>query len=511
MRILLLSMPDSFEHTSSITMRMPNGALGSLAGNVDRHHAVACADLILAQRDVGGTVDRLVSTLSPDVVGLSIMTFQRPTARRIAARIRGQRPGVRIVVGGYDPSLASEVYEDPAWGVDAIVRGEGDVTFRELIRLYERDVDPADVAGLTYRTTSGFVRNPDRPASALAGDEIRLPNRSARVLRGYTFIGRPIDVVETSRGCTYDCSFCSIIEMRGRNFHTWTVERVIADILDAKRRGARAIFLVDDNITLNLRRFEALCDAMIAAGVNDIDYLVQAMTSSIAAGGDRLAALMKRAGFRYVFLGIENVLDEDLQWLKASAKNARREGGRRTGNASVDAIDALHRHGLYVIGGLIVGSPGDTRESIEANLSFARQYVDWPYIQHPTPYPRTPMTREFRERGLIVSDDLEEYDGTTAVVKTEHLPAEEVEFRRWRAERWMKVRHMPAALRHDPWFVLSHAHRMFAHTFRGSSWRTWLGLEDERTAFRRYRERRRREREYVPLPPVAVQQREQIA
>jgi anaerobic magnesium-protoporphyrin IX monomethyl ester cyclase len=121
------------------------------------------------------------------------------------------------------------------------------------------------------------------------------------------------------------------------------------------------------------------------------------------------------------------------------------------------------------------------------------------------------MTRAFRERGLIVSDDLEEYDGTTAVVKTEHLPAEEVEFRRWQAERWMKVRHMPAALRHDPWFVITHAHRMFAHTFRGSSWRTWLGLEHERTAFRRYRERRRREREYVPLPPAAAQQREQIA
>ena len=166
---------------------------------------------------------------------------------------------------------------------------------------------------------------------------------------------------------------------------------------------------------------------------------------------------------------------------------------------------------MFVVGGLIVGNPDDTLDGIDANLRFARRYVDWPYIQHPTPYPRTPMTRAFRERGLIVSDDLEEYDGTTAVVKTEHLPAEEVEFRRWRAERWMKVRHMPAALRHDPWFVLSHAHRMFAHTFRGSSWRTWLGLEDERTAFLRYRQRRRQEREYVPLPPAAAQQREQIA
>ena len=85
------------------------------------------------------------------------------------------------------------------------------------------------------------------------------------MLDGYTLLGRPIDIVETSRGCTYDCSFCSIIEMRGRNFHTWPIERVVADIRDARDRGARAIFLVDDNITLNIARFRALCEAIIDA------------------------------------------------------------------------------------------------------------------------------------------------------------------------------------------------------------------------------------------------------
>ena len=264
------------------------------------------------------------------------------------------------------------------------------------------------------------------------------------MLDGYTFLGRPVDIVETSRGCTYDCSFCSIIEMRGRNFHTFDFERVLADIADARARGARAIFIVDDNITLNVARFEALCRAIVDAGLDDIHYIVQAMTSSIANHGDTLAPLMRAAGFRYVFLGIENVIEEDLAFLRASAKNARREGGRRTGNATLRAIELLHRAGLYVVGGIIVGNPGDTRESIETNLAFARQYVDWPYIQHPTPYPGTPMTKDFRERDLIVSDRVEEYDGTTAVVRTEHLSADEIEFMRWRAERWMKVRHVPA-------------------------------------------------------------------
>ncbi len=508
MNVLLLSMPDSFEHTPVLTMRMPNGALASLAGNVDPHHRVAVADLILAQNDVAGTVARLVRDIEPDVVGLSIMTFQRRTALAIARLVRSMRPGVRIVAGGYDPSLAPQAYESPESGIEFIVRGEGDLTFRELLRAFERREDPARIEGLSYRAQDRpdrFVHNPARHVSALDSGTINLPNRAARVLSGYTFLGRPIDIIETSRGCTYDCSFCSIIEMRGRNFHTFQFDRVLADIADARGRGARAIFIVDDNVTLNVQRFEALCHAITAAGLNDIHYIVQAMTSSIAAHGDTLAPAMRKAGFKYVFLGIENIIDEDLVFLKAAAKNATRSGGRAVGNATLRAVECLHREGMYVVGGIIVGNPDDTRESIDRNLAFARDYVDWPYIQHPTPYPGTPMTEDFRARNLIVNERVEEYDGTTAVVRTAHLAAEEIEFMRWRAERWMKVRHLPAVLRHYPGFVVAHGPQMLAHTFRGSTWRSVLGLETARDVFKRYKQIRHRERQYVPedllLPP----------
>jgi radical SAM superfamily enzyme YgiQ (UPF0313 family) len=221
------------------------------------------------------------------------------------------------------------------------------------------------------------------------------------------------------------------------------------------------------------------------------------MTSSIANSGEALSRLMRRAGFRYVFLGIENILEEDLQFLRADTKNRERDKGRKTGNATLKAIDYLHRNGMFVVGGLIVGSPGDTRESIEINLEFAKRHVDWPYIQHPTPYPRTPMTKDFRERELIINERVEEYDGTTAVVRTEHLTAEEVEFLRWRAERWMKLRHLPAAFAHSPFFVLRHGPKMFAHTFRGSTIKSLFGLEDERKAFERFRAIRQAERSYL--------------
>jgi radical SAM superfamily enzyme YgiQ (UPF0313 family) len=502
MRILLLSMPDSFEHTPTVAIRMPNGALASLAGNIDAHHQVAIADLVLVQSNVRATIEHLIASQQPDLVGLSVMTFQRSTARRIIALIRSLAPGTRIVVGGYDPSLAPEAWTNPSLGVDVIVRGEGDVTVRELIRAIESGRSLAGIDGLWFRDGDTFQQNPARHVSNL-GDEIRMPNRSARVLGGYTMLGRPVDVVETSRGCTFDCSFCSIIEMRGRNFHRFSIPRVLDDIADAKKRGARTIFLVDDNITLDVPRFEELCRAIVAAGLDDIDYIAQAMTASIAKHGDQLAGLMQRAGFRYIFLGIENILEDDLKFLKAQSKNSRHESGQRT-NTAVEAVEALHRHGMLVVGGLIVGNPDDRRESISANLEFAKRYIDWPYIQHPTPYPGTPMTVDFDKRNLIVSRRVDEYDGTTAVTRSDGLEPEEIEYMRWKAERWMKVRHIPSVMRHDPGFVVQNGMRMLKHTFRGSTWRSILGLESSRAAFDRYRAIRARERHYVDWPDPIV-------
>ena len=86
--------------------------------------------------------------------------------------------------------------------------------------------------------------------------------------------------------------------MRRRTFHPFAVERVIADIADARRLGARAIFLVDGNITLNMHRFEALCRAIVDSGFNDVDYLVRAITSPIAQHGPLVAPLMRKAVFR---------------------------------------------------------------------------------------------------------------------------------------------------------------------------------------------------------------------
>ena len=149
MNVLLLSMPDSFEHMPAGGVRMPNGALASLAANVDAHHRVAVADLILVQRSVDAAIRRLMREHDPEVVGLSVMTFQRETAFSLMALLRTIKPGVQLVVGGYDPSLAREAYLGSE--ADFIVRGEGEVTFCELLRAVEQDRGFEAIDGLSWR------------------------------------------------------------------------------------------------------------------------------------------------------------------------------------------------------------------------------------------------------------------------------------------------------------------------------------------------------------------------
>ncbi|HJU60937.1 MAG TPA: cobalamin-dependent protein, partial [Candidatus Binatia bacterium] len=167
MNVLLLSMPDSFEHTPTVAIRMPNGALTSLAGNIDPHHRVAVADLILVQERVRATIEDLLVKFQPDLVGLSVMTFQRKTAKKIIDLVRAVKPGVLIAVGGYDPSMAPGAYTDSTHGtIDFIVRGEGEITFRELLRAVENNGGYERILGLSYSEAGHFRHNSDRPVSS---------------------------------------------------------------------------------------------------------------------------------------------------------------------------------------------------------------------------------------------------------------------------------------------------------------------------------------------------------
>jgi len=135
MKILLFSCPDATHPLFPRFSRSPQLGLCMLAAMVKDLADVKVADLVIRNKDVRKAIRDALDSVQPELVGISSMTFQYYTARKIAALVRELAPGIRIVLGGYHASLNYRaIAEDPAADFDFIIRGEGEVTFRELVR-----------------------------------------------------------------------------------------------------------------------------------------------------------------------------------------------------------------------------------------------------------------------------------------------------------------------------------------------------------------------------------------
>jgi len=437
MNVLLLAMPDIQIQLKS--WRPPSIALSTLAGNVSERHTVKIADLMLRRKKIPETIAEVLGTQKPEIVGISSMSFQYDTARRTARLIRRLAPDAKIVLGGYHPTLAhDEIADGPdADCFDFLVRGEADSSFGELLDALEDQKDLAAVAGLSFRRDGRFIHNPPRGLQDLGA--VRTQNRGARLFKNYRFGLRGVDVVEFSRGCTMSCKFCSMHHMYGRTFRPFPLERSIADMEDAVRHGATFITLADDNIILDPPYFGAVCDAIVAAGLGKIPKLVQASCLGIARNPD-LVDKMHRAGFKMVFLGIENVSKANLKALsKANSYEITQK-----------AVALLHARDFIVIGGMIVGNPDDTEETIRENyVAFRELDVDLNADLILTPYPKTILRDELLAEGLVTNpDDFSRYNGFWANVRTRHLSADELQFIRWKChEEFSTYYHSSRVLR----------------------------------------------------------------
>ncbi|OPY49258.1 MAG: Radical SAM superfamily protein [Methanosaeta sp. PtaU1.Bin060] len=416
MKILLLSSPVVQKDFDRIA-RLPSLGLASMAAHVCDLCTVHVAD-IHGMKDHREYVQKMVNGY--DLVGLTAMSFQYQEAL-VLAKI-AKESGAKTVFGGYHPTLAAQEIgmSQQAGIIDYIVRGEGEATFRELVKAKLEGRGLKEILGLSYRDKDGFVHNPPRPL--LNVEEIKRPLRDARlVTEGFTSFDVPIDSVETSRGCTQGCKFCSINLMYGRHFRRFSIERVIEEIRDAEAHGAGSIFFPDDNITLDVKRLERLCQAIIDAGLTHLRYKTQASASGIASS-KRLVDKMGEAGFDGCFLGVESVNKRNLAFL----------GKGKMSDEAEKAVQYLHDNNIIVSTGLIGGNPEDGADDLWANFHLARNLkVDFPIFYINTPYPKTQNRTELQEMGMVVNDDFTKYDGLHANCRTKYLSAEEVQRITW--------------------------------------------------------------------------------
>ena len=425
MKILLVSMPDVapvIMHESAF--HMPNLGIASIGGNIDERHEVCIIDLIRQRWRVRRYLERVLQKLRPDVVGFSAMTWQYETCKKLIRLTRQVLPSAKIAVGGYHATLMNEeiaAAPESRW-IDFMVRSEGEETFRRLINTLDGRGRLADIPSLSYKEDGRFVHNPRGPLLDLT--TLKLPIRDKRRLTwGYHIMNFNMEVMETSRGCTRSCNFCSIRHMYGRAFRTYPIERVLADIDDIYyKRKVRWVFVIDDNMVLDPKRVIALCDAIISRKYRRLTFVVQADCITMARE-ETMVRKMSQAGFKMVFLGIENASKKNLQTSK--------KGDIVT--ASRQAIDNCHKYGIGVVGGMIFGFPDDTEQEIIENYRFLKSSgADTAYCQILTPYPKTGIRQHLMDEGLVTNaTDYTKYNGMWANVRTRHLDSDALQYLFW--------------------------------------------------------------------------------
>ncbi|MHC4501975.1 MAG: B12-binding domain-containing radical SAM protein [Planctomycetota bacterium] len=378
----------------SRSMRFPPLGLEMIAAALGPHaEAIDVVDLRLEE---GRTVDFLRP--DTDLVCFSVNWDKEPVFVR--EEIRSVPPGVLTMVGGRHASEDPERWLTDCPNVDILVRGDGEEMADEIARgrplgeiagvsfrvaAYSAEAAPAAKAGSGSamaatrrgRVASGsaaaatrrgrrngkVVHNPVRRCGSVRDD--LWPDRS---LRRYVYpapsgssIGiPPIDSVASSRGCPFNCKFCSFSRNPWGEKRAWSARSPESVVRELEQIDARYVVFVDDNFTHDMDRVGAICDLMVERGIRK-RYAVNARVE-IARRPDVLRK-MERAGFVLLLLGIESAQDRTLRAMKKGFDTRQLREYFRVLRKS-----RMHLHGYFILGNI-----GETADEMLAIAPFARE------------------------------------------------------------------------------------------------------------------------------------------
>lgn len=364
---------------SHMVFRFPYLSATTLAALTPPH-----VDVSIQDENVGDiSFDRDI-----DLAAISIMTPLAPRGYEIADRFRQQ--GTKVVLGGFH---ATWMPEEAAGHADAVVQGEAEAVWQSVVedalhnRLMER-----------YRAET---------LSDLAG----LPHARRDLLKkdGYFFI----NTIQTTRGCPFDCDFCSVTAYYGRTYRLRPIEDIERE-LEGISGGANFLFIVDDNITGNRAYAKRLFEMLKA---KPFKWLSQ--TSITLAEDEELLRLAAESGCYGMFIGFETLTQEGLDKLNKRFNRAEKYA---------ELIRRIHDNGIGIQGSFIFGYDWDTKDSFDLVCDFAEKTrLDSTLFTILTPYPGTRVFTRMKEEGRILTFDWSRYDMAHAVFRPANMSPEELE------------------------------------------------------------------------------------
>ncbi len=320
-------------------------------------------------------------TWDADLVGISVRTMFAGRAYEISDTYR--KRGVTTVLGGIHPSMCPD---EALEHCDSVVIGEAERVWPSLLR-------DARSGTLKPRYTA------EEPADLQAG-----PPTERSSLSRERYIS---DILQTTKGCPFNCEFCSVHVFDGRTIRHKTVEQVLREVRDiadvpAKFKKKNAIFFADDNIIADKKFARELFTALKTYNVN---WMCQASIN--ISEEDELLQLMREAGCGAVFIGFESLSEENLADMQ---KRINRKFDYET------AIRTIQSYGILVHSSFIIGYDHDSDSSFDELIAFIRKTrLLMPLINILTPFPGTKLFKRLEEEGRILHKDWNRYDTKNVV------------------------------------------------------------------------------------------------
>lgn len=324
-----------------------------------------------------------IINFKPDLIGITCLSNLLTRALEVAALMKKVFPEVSMIFGGAHPSLEpdSMIKEQ---NVDFLIRGEGENAFHQFLLNFEtREFDK--VPGLTYIDNGNVVHN-----------QVSLPFEKLDFLPRFPFelfdknreyyLGRYM----SSRGCPFECTFCSSRWTSGMKYRYFSAERVVDDIeYIVKKYNLKFVDFIDDNFNVNKRRTHDICNMILA---RKLKFKWRCLTRSDAIDFETVS-MMKEAGCYYIGLGFESGSERILKLMK---KGETVEDHRK-------AVAIIKKAKIYVGGGFIIGFPTETVEETEKSLKLAHELkLDNPSYNLFVPFPGIKILDIVRQEGYVL-------------------------------------------------------------------------------------------------------------
>jgi radical SAM superfamily enzyme YgiQ (UPF0313 family) len=325
---------------------------------------------------------------SSDLVCISTITSTAINAYSIGNRLKAL--GIPVIMGGAHPTFLPD---ESLKYADFVIRGEGEHSIVELFEHLEKGT-PAltGILGLSYRDGKN-VHNPSRE---FIEDLDSLPEPDFSLVHNWT----PSNTypVSTSRGCPFDCKFCSVIRMFGRRCRFKSVEATLKEFKYVASASRATKFIVDDNFAADKRRTKEILRGMIAEGIK-MRWSAQVRTD--VARDPELLRLMADSGCHTLYIGFESINPATLE---AYNKKQNRED-------IISCIGTVKDHGIHIHGMFVLGADTDDVETIRGTADFATGLrIDTVQFLILTPLPGTPLFHDMMESGRLLHRDWNKYD-----------------------------------------------------------------------------------------------------